>query len=486
MQAQAQVGVNRRCPPRRRDAPDEAPLALLRGALLEAPRAHHNAQQVRRSPPVPMNANAGPYAATGDTLWSSVIDSLRGRLSARRLDEIRSATVSSERNSSCLRVLIDAAAARSWTHDGRLSLLDAAVTDRTDGGLELALIPSEKSPRVADPVRSLDRFLHGPANREPLARARELAAARAPGPFPVVFFGPPGSGKTHLVCGIAQRLRETERTVLLTGAEPISLELVAALRANDLQVFRDPLIRCETLLIDDVHALVEREGTQDELTRILLERAHSSSPTVISSRLAPQECTDLRPELREALAAGRGEPLRAPDWETRVAVILEHIALWGIEAQANVASLLARSLGASLARLDAVLTRLMTHPACASGLVDPELVRRVLENGGPLVASARPQQVIGLISRHFSVRPSELRSSARSPRITTPRQLAMYLLRHHCGLSYPEIGQRFRRHHTTAMHACRRIEQQRDQSSSLHATVTILEKELLRLSENGG
>ena len=117
---------------------------------------------------------------------------------------------------------------------------------------------------------------------------------------------------------------------------------------------------------------------------------------------------------------------------------------------------------------------------------DQELVRRVLEGGRPVGGSARPQTVIRLVSEHFRVRPNELRSRARSPRVATPRQIAMYLLRHHCGLSFPEIGERFRRHHTTAMHACRKIEAQRNEDSGLRASVALLEKELLRLSESAG
>lgn len=64
----------------------------------------------------------------------------------------------------------------------------------------------------------------------------------------------------------------------------------------------------------------------------------------------------------------------------------------------------------------------------------------------------------------------------------------MYLMRRHSSLSYPEIGQRFHRHHTTAIHACRRISSERDRNSDLRATLDLLEKELIRLldEEDGG
>ena len=51
-------------------------------------------------------------------------------------------------------------------------------------------------------------------------------------------------------------------------------------------------------------------------------------------------------------------------------------------------------------------------------------------------------------------------SSARTPRLLWPRQLAMYLAREVTGESLPAIGRSFGgRDHTTVLHACRRASQ---------------------------
>ena len=433
-----------------------------------------------------MPANLQGHAVTDDggLLWSSVLDSLRSKLSARRLAEVECGARSLERTGSSLRVAVKGDALHAWVQDGRLSLLDASVTALSDGGAELALLPVDEVPdgrTPADPTRGLDRFIASPSNQPVLECARSLGAA-TPGKA-VLLHGPPGAGKTHLLHGVAQALAGADHRYLLCSAERLSLDLVAALRTGRLDDFRDSLLDCGTLLIDDAHGLVGREATQQELCRVLELRAPSDPPVVVTSRTEPGDFPELRADLRAGLQGARSFALSSPEWETRVGVILDRIAQWRVDTLPEVASFLARSLGASLSRLDAVLTRLMTHPACANGLLDSELVQRVLENPGPLVGSAQPQDVIRLVSQHFSVRLAELHSKVRSPRVTTPRQLAMYLLRHHCGMSYPEIGQRFRRHHTTAMHACRKIEQQRDRDSSLRTAVLVLEKELLRISD---
>jgi chromosomal replication initiator protein len=435
-----------------------------------------------------MNANRDSYSATdaGDTLWSSVLDSLRSKLSAKRLDEVERCSQALERTSTSLRVSADPQALQRWAHDGRLSLLDAATSGLTDGAVCLAMLPVLADPDAGDPTQTLESFIAGPRNQEAFACARALARGQNSGRQPVVIEAPQGAGKTHLLRGIAAQLRRAGRDVHYTSAEQLSLAVVEALRGEGVPALRARMQAVGCLLVDDVQDLRGRETTQDELAHITETRASADAPVVLTSSLPLAQLHDLRPALRVQLEAGHSVELAAPEWETRVAIILDRIALWQVQTRPDVASFLAGAVGSDLARLDLVLTRLMTHPACAGGLSDPELVRRVLANRGPVVASTRPQEVIRLVSQHFSVRPTELRSAGRSPRVTIPRQVGMYLMRHHCGLSYPEIGQRFRRHHTTAMHACKRVETQREKNSNLRATVLLLEKELLRLSEDAG
>ena len=63
----------------------------------------------------------------------------------------------------------------------------------------------------------------------------------------------------------------------------------------------------------------------------------------------------------------------------------------------------------------------------------------------------------------FAVPVGELAaSSRRSPYIAFARQSAMYLAHVSFGLSYSEVGRAFGRDRTTAAHACRLIEDRRD------------------------
>jgi chromosomal replication initiator protein len=190
--------------------------------------------------------------------------------------------------------------------------------------------------------------------------------------------------------------------------------------------------------------------------------------------------------LRERIRSGTALELIAPEWETRVAIILDRIRRWQVQAEPEVATFLAGKLRADLQRIDSVLTRLLTHPSCRSGLSDLEVVRHLLDEASRHPLRVAPEEVISTVARHFNLRQRDLRSSTRSRRVAGPRQIAMYLLRQHCGLSYPEIGRRFERHHTTALHSVRLTRQRLNESAALRSAVALLEKELLRRSEESG
>ncbi len=73
------------------------------------------------------------------------------------------------------------------------------------------------------------------------------------------------------------------------------------------------------------------------------------------------------------------------------------------------------------------------------------------------------QAIDPAVAAVFAVGVGDLRSPTRSsPRAAFARQVAMYLAHVVCGLSLTEVGAVFQRDRTTAAHACRLIEDARD------------------------
>ena len=413
-----------------------------------------------------------------DPVWAPVLDSLGSEIGARELQTLVEHSRFLQRDGALLPAAIDNRVAAHWQRDGRLQALCSAV-DATGQGLRLAVTPVCREALLREsPHRRLADVVVNDANRD--AYRHVVGGQRGIS----LLVGPEASGKTHLLLGLAQRAAE-DSPVLFVSGDALTLDLVSGVQEQRLEAVRERFRAPELLIVDQLECLAGRAGSQNELTAALTDHARAGGRVVLASRHAPDALSRMRPAFRRALESARCFWLRPPARLARIEILRQRIASWQVRSVPEAASWLSRELGGDFASLDALLTRTLAHPTCRDGLIDPERHGRELDpHAGPRLRPAlAPAAVLGLVCRDFNVKLSDLLGTGRGPRVTQPRQIAMYLLRHRSRLSYPEIGQRLRRHHTTALHGCRRIDERRGEDASLAAALELLEKELDQTSK---
>ena len=423
------------------------------------------------------------------SLWKSVLHVLAHRLAPTTRDALLQRTRCLERTSDSLRLAANRCELEAWIRAGHIGAIEATLSSLTDAAVALALVPVEDVAKLeSDPTFTFASFVASPANSSARAVARKFANDVSASGAGIVIHGGAGAGKTHLLRAIAAlRIeREPEASVPYRRAEQLSLDLVSAISTEDVASFREQLLASSVLLLDDVQALSGREATQEELLLTLEQLDERGVPVAVALAKPPERCPGLIEPLRKRLARLQSIEVRPPEWETRLAIILARTRSWGVEPKPAIAELLASRLRGNLAQLDVLLTRLLTQSSCSHALEDIGAVKHLLSHASDPLIRVTTEDVLNAVAQQFNVRPRDLRSSSRSPRITTPRQIAMYLVRRHCGLSYPEIGRKFAKHHTTALHSDRVVQNQLGENASLRAAVLLVEKELMRVSEEGG
>jgi len=87
--------------------------------------------------------------------------------------------------------------------------------------------------------------------------------------------------------------------------------------------------------------------------------------------------------------------------------------------------------------------------------------------------------IIEMVADKYSVPVSEIIRQNRRATIASVRMIAMYMARKLTSESYPEIGSRFFRQHSTIIHGVERVKKSMSEDFEFKAEVDALEREIM-------
>jgi SpoVK/Ycf46/Vps4 family AAA+-type ATPase len=163
-----------------------------------------------------------------------------------------------------------------------------------------------------DPRFTFDTFVLGPGNRMAAAAARRVAESPRTAYNPLLIYGAPGSGKTHLlqaVGALALAVRPELRVLYMT-AEGLVDRVSAAVGSGSMDALRDELLEAELVLLDEVHALAGKSRTQEELLA-LWDELEWTAQIVLAAAATTAELPGIEPDLRARFTRGLAVDLPA-------------------------------------------------------------------------------------------------------------------------------------------------------------------------------
>jgi len=335
---------------------------------------------------------------------------------------------------------------------------------------------------------SFDSFVAGPSNEFAFAVARRVATW-SDGHFnPVVFHGPYGFGKTHLLNALAWEAMKNapEKRVVYLTAERFTSTFVRALQDKQTAAFKDELRNADLLLIDDAHFVAGKTQTQEELFHTLIALVEDGRRVVLTADRSPTELTDMEPRLRSHLQAGLVCGIEPADRALRVNILerkLQTLARQGgflPSARAEVMQFLADRFTDSVRELEGALNTLIAR-------VGGDVARLSLDEAQAILRphlsvterKVTVDQIQKMVAEHYNLKQADLISERRARAVARPRQVAMWLAKQVTVRSLPDIGRRFGgRDHTTVLHAVRRIDQLKNEDPTIARDVDVLLRKL--------
>jgi chromosomal replication initiator protein len=316
-------------------------------------------------------------------------------------------------------------------------------------------------------AQTFENYVEGKSNQ--LARAASIQVSNKPGSDynPLYIYGGVGLGKTHLMQAIGNQIRANKSSsqVVYVNCERFVSDMVKALQHSKMNEFKNLYRNVDALLIDDIQFLADKNRSQEEFFHTFNSLYEAHSQMIITCDRFPKEIDGLEDRLRSRLGWGLAVDIKPPDLETRVAILHSKAEASNIDLPDEVAFFIANRFKSNIRELEGALKRVSAHAHFTGHPITQEFTAEALKE---LLAVQDKMVSIDNIKKtvadYYKIPVSDLLSSRRTRSITRPRQMAMAMAKQLTRNSLPEIGNAFGgRDHTTVLHACRKINELRDQ-----------------------
>ena len=442
-----------------------------------------------------------------DQLWSQVLERLQLQLSRPTFETWIKTAIAEQLENNCLVIRTPNPFAKNWLQKYYIKTIADVVQDILGQRVEIHLTvtagdddpntdtdaswalpvtlntsesPSNRQPRP--PELNLkyvfSRFVVGSNNR--MAHAASLAVAESPGREfnPLFLCGGVGLGKTHLMQAIGHYRLENnpDSKIFYVSTEQFTNDLIAAIRQDSMQSFREHYRAAEVLLVDDIQFIEGKEYTQEEFFHTFNTLHEAGKQIVLASDRPPNQITRLQERLCSRFSMGLIADIQRPDLETRMAILQKKAEYENIRLPRSVIEYIATNYTSNIRELEGALIRAVAYVSISGLSMSVENIAPIL-NPPVQKVEASPETILMAIADNFNVSIEDLKGNSRRKEISWSRQIGMYLMRQHTNLSLPRIGEEFGgKDHTTVMYSCDKIAQ-------LQKTDTKLAQTLRQLSD---
>lgn len=380
------------------------------------------------------------------------------------------------------------------------SLAEDVVVDHYAPPAPAPLSQEPVAERASNPSSSLtfENFVIGESNRMAYSMAVEVAESPGRLPLnPLFIYGKSGLGKTHLMRAIQNYIEETRpsmRTVYVDAQDFVSKYSEAGATKDQEKVsfrnFRAYYEQADILLLDDVQHLQGKKESMNMLFQLFNTLTSQGKQVVLSADRAPKNI-QFDERLKSRFYSGGTIDIQPPEVETKLGIVKSFTdefsrseGLGNFTLSDDIQMYIAENSGSNIRELKgAVNTVIYRMIYCDRSDISIDEVRELLANHftGGMSRSLTVEDIQREVENFFKVSHSDMVGPKRSQSIVRPRQIAIYLCRQLLDLPYGDIGKKFNRDHSTAIHSATSIEERLKTDRDTQEEIEVLQKIICEL-----
>jgi chromosomal replication initiator protein DnaA len=225
-------------------------------------------------------------------------------------------------------------------------------------------------------------FAVGTSNQLAVNVSREVIEEPGRRYNPLVLIGRSGVGKSHLLNALGLELAgQPGAIVACLSTQAFIDELIAAIDGNRMEWWRARYRRATALLLDDIHLLVGKDRTQEELFNLFNLFQDLERQLVFTSPVHPKQLQGIEQRIVSRLEGGLVVDITEPDREVRRAVVQRALGAQEVPEDPALIDYLADRSADSVRSLIGLLQRVVSAAAAQDVPVSAGLARDVLEGG---------------------------------------------------------------------------------------------------------
>ena len=380
------------------------------------------------------------------------------------------------------------------------SLAEDVVVDHYAPPAPAPLSQEPVAERASNPSSSLtfENFVTGESNRMAYSMAVEVAESPGRLPLnPLFIYGKSGLGKTHLMRAIQNYIEGTRpsmRTVYVDAQDFVSKYSEAGAIKDQEKVsfrnFRAYYEQADILLLDDVQHLQGKKESMNMLFQLFNTLTSQGKQVVLSADRAPKNI-QFDERLKSRFYSGGTIDIQPPEVETKLGIVKSFTdefsrseGLGNFTLSDDIQMYIAENSGSNIRELKgAVNTVIYRMIYCDRSDISIDEVRELLANHftGGMSRSLTVEDIQREVENFFKVSHSDMVGPKRSQSIVRPRQIAIYLCRQLLDLPYGDIGKKFNRDHSTAIHSATSIEERLKTDRDTQEEIEVLQKIICEL-----
>jgi len=316
------------------------------------------------------------------------------------------------------------------------------------------------------PHYSFDNLVLGPHNLD--AYKASLALMEDHEDMRVLYVhGKTGLGKTHLLQSILRSLleKQPQKRSLYRSAGQFIEDYTARYKVkypdNKIltQKFSDVYETVDVLIIDDIELLENKQKTQETFSLLIEKLLMNGKSVVLSADKALSELVGFSEKMIHILGRGFSAELKTFDYEGKLEFAKRNLStlIEKSDEGKEILNWIASTMHSNVREFEGFLKHLQAR----AELLNKKLCLNFLQTLGEPIKLTNQELnipcILNVVSSYFSVQASDICSQKQSKKISSPRQIAMYLCRELTSETLKNIGDFFERDYSTVISSIKKV-----------------------------